>query len=302
MPRSGEPPALALHFERPPSLMRTYARALQRKPTALADGQTIPAMSATLAPTRPDAAHLAAFMSVCAQPPTAHLPLTYLHVLAAPLHAELLCAPSFPLRAMGLIHASNLITAWRPVRHDEAVSLHVHLDGHRLINQHTAFDLITTASVRDEIVWEQITTIISRSERRGERSHTKSPPAAGLDQVPVRSAAWALDEGLGRRYAAVSGDYNPIHLHTLGARLLGQRRAIAHGMWTAARVAAALDEELTAAPRALRIDFKRPVELPARVIFSSWRDPSSDVPNALGFDLRSADGLQILACGEASSG
>ena len=58
MLRSGEPPTLSLHFERPPSLMRTYARALQRKPTALAEGQTIPAMSATLAPTRPAASQV----------------------------------------------------------------------------------------------------------------------------------------------------------------------------------------------------------------------------------------------------
>ena len=69
MPRSGEPQAVSLRFDRAPSLMRAYAGALKPKPAALKDQQTIPAMEATLSPQRPDPAHLAAFMSVCAQPP-----------------------------------------------------------------------------------------------------------------------------------------------------------------------------------------------------------------------------------------
>ena len=235
----------------------------------------------------------------------AALPLTYLHVLAAPLHAQLLCAPQFPLRAMGLIHASNLITAWRAIRPDEAIGLHVHVSGHRTLGQggHTAFDLITTATAGEETVWEEVTTIISPGKNTG-GSRSKSAPEPGLEQAPLRSAAWALDEGLGRRYAAVSGDYNPIHLHPLSARLLGRPRPIVHGMWTAARVAAALDEDFCSSyPRSLRIDFKRPVALPARVIFSAWQaDDASQAETHLRFDLRGADGLKIVASGESTCG
>jgi acyl dehydratase len=302
MPQSGEP-TVSLRFVRPPSLMRAYLGALKRKPTALDAEQTIPSMEATLEPTRPDPAHLAAFMAVCAQPPTDQLPLTYLHVLASPLHAQLLCAAAFPLRAMGLVHASNLITAWRPIHPGELIGLHVHISGHRMIQQHTAFDLITTASVGAETVWEETTTILSPgpSERR---DGPRPQPEAGLEHAPTRSAAWALDEGLGRRYAAMSGDYNPIHLHSASARLLGQRRAIIHGMWTAARVVAALDDQLVRWPRSQRIDFKRPIALPARVICSTWPDPEphDDDATRLRFDVRSADGLRVHAVGEASSG
>jgi len=73
---------------------------------------------------------------------------------------------------------------------------------------------------------------------------------------------------IGRRYAEVSGDRNPIHLHPLTARLLGFRRAIAHGMWTKARCLAALEGRL---PDAYTVDvrFKLPVFLPARVGFAA---------------------------------
>jgi acyl dehydratase len=297
---SGDLPTLSLHFERSPSLMRAYTRALGNKPTRLADGQTIPHMEATLTPRRVDAAHLAAFRAVCAQPPADTLPLTYPHVLAAPLHAQLLCAPSFPLRAAGLVHTSNLITAQRPLRPDEPLALHVMVRGHRMIHQHTAFDLVTTATASGEPVWEEITTIVSRGASAGDKGHkaTLDAPVPGLERTPLGSAPWQLAADLGRRYAAVSGDYNPIHLHDLGARLLGQRRAIIHGMWTAARVAAAL-QDLTDAPiSSLRIDFKRPIPLPSCVIFSVWRSAEPDAP--LTFDVRSADGLKILALGEAT--
>ena len=74
---------------------------------------------------------------------------------------------------------------------------------------------------------------------------------------------------IGRRYAEVSGDRNPIHLHPLTARLFGFPRAIAHGMWTKAHALAAFEGRL---PSAFTVDvrFKQPVLLPAKAAFTSW--------------------------------
>lgn len=82
------------------------------------------------------------------------------------------------------------------------------------------------------------------------------------------SGEWKLEGDLGRRYAAVSGDRNPIHLHALTAKPLGFPRAIAHGMWTKARCLAALESRL---PDAFSVDvrFRKPILLPGRVEFAS---------------------------------
>lgn len=48
-------------------------------------------------------------------------------------------------------------------------------------------------------------------------------------------------------FAEISGDHNPIHRSHLAAQLAGLDAPIVHGMWTAGRVATALDEELGAA-------------------------------------------------------
>ena len=69
----------------------------------------------------------------------------------------------------------------------------------------------------------------------------------------------------------MSGDRNPIHLHGVPRALLGQKGAIAHGMWSKARCLAALEAHL---PDALTVEvaFKLPMLLPAKVAFATWID------------------------------
>ena len=73
-----------------------------------------------------------------------------------------------------------------------------------------------------------------------------------------------MPDDIGRRYAAVSGDRNPIHLHGLAAKAFGFRSAIAHGMWLKARALAALQGRL---PEAMTVEvaFKTPVFLPSTI-------------------------------------
>jgi acyl dehydratase len=126
------------------------------------------------------------------------------------------------------------------------------------------FSLRTEARVGEELVWEEVSTNLRRG--RGDES-ALAPEVASSEGLP-RTATWKLKGDLGRRYAAVSGDYNPIHVHPLSARLFGFPSAIAHGMWTKARSLAALEPRL---PDAFTVEvaFKKPILLPATVEFAS---------------------------------
>ena len=81
----------------------------------------------------------------------------------------------------------------------------------------------------------------------------------------------AAARDLGRRYAAVSGDHNPIHLYPLTARALGFRRQIAHGMWTKARSIAAIENRLPDVVT-VAVAFRKPVFLPGTVAFADTVD------------------------------
>jgi acyl dehydratase len=82
--------------------------------------------------------------------------------------------------------------------------------------------------------------------------------------VPDPTALWQLGVDTGRAYAAVSGDFNPIHLSVLTAKALGLRRSLAHGMYLASR---ALADVGAVRGDSFRWDvaFEAPVFLPARV-------------------------------------
>jgi acyl dehydratase len=95
-----------------------------------------------------------------------------------------------------------------------------------------------------------------------------------------------LPAQLGRDYAKASGDFNPIHLHTLSAKAFGFPRAIAHGMWTLGRTLAALHPVKALAAGQAHGDFKTPLYLPGDATL--WSAAPS--PTARDFEVRDLAG------------
>jgi hypothetical protein len=217
-----------------------------------------------------DARHVARYARVCGYTIGDTLPATYPHVLAFPLHMELLAAS--PFSAVGVVHIANRIVQHRPLALGEALELRVHAGAFSPHRRGRTFDFVSQAYTGEELVWEGLSTMLKRggSERSGAHRDyltargDESAPREPEPEAPPVTARWRLPDDLGRRYAAVSGDHNPIHLHGLTARAFGFPRAIAHGMWTKARCLAALrlPDAFTAEVR-----FRKPVLLPSQVTF-----------------------------------
>jgi acyl dehydratase len=130
--------------------------------------------------------------------------------------------------------------------------------GGQLCTQSTAVFLARTRTPAQDVPHAP-----PRSTGRDEGDPRGEPPAE-WDEV----TRWTLRGDAGRRYAAVSGDYNPIHLWAVTARPFGFRRPILHGFCTQAMVAHALIQHRLggdpAALRRLRIAFRAPLPLPSR--------------------------------------
>jgi acyl dehydratase len=90
-------------------------------------------------------------------------------------------------------------------------------------------------------------------------------------EAPSGVVHWKLSGDLGRRYGAVSGDRNPIHLYPVTAKAFGFPTNIAHGMWTLARSVSALQNKLPDAFTA-EVEFRKPIFLPGTVVFGSETD------------------------------
>lgn len=205
--------------------------------------------------------HLAAYARVCGFPLSDRLPVTYPHVLGFGLALQLMTGRDFPFPLLGLVHIGNRITARRMIRADERLTLQVHAIDLKPHDRGSQFTLITQVTADGAPVWSEESAYLHRS---GGRDKPAGSGHAIAQPPPEPTAVWQLAGDAGRRYAAVSGDYNPIHLHRLAARGFGFRQAIAHGMYTKARCLAALDARL---PEAYTVDvrFSRAVLLPATV-------------------------------------
>ncbi|HET8639813.1 MAG TPA: MaoC/PaaZ C-terminal domain-containing protein [Solirubrobacterales bacterium] len=284
-----------------PSILPLYARAAAPMipgaallPFVPGRGKEIPDLELSLAGVRAEAEKVAAYARVCGFTLRGHLPPTYPHILAFPLHMAVMADGSFPFGAVGLVHVENGIVQHRPVGLDEELSIRVrptklqpHPRGH-------SFAIVTEVRAGAETVWESTSTFLRRGKPSPAPDSASTAPPSGdsadspsggisaahqvehgihgkrdaLDDSPPASGEWRLPGDLGRRYGGVSGDRNPIHMHSLTAKPLGFPGAIAHGMWTKARCLAALESRL---PDSFSVDvrFRKPIVLPARVEFAS---------------------------------
>ncbi|MGW3913700.1 MaoC/PaaZ C-terminal domain-containing protein [Streptomyces sp. NPDC005070] len=271
----------------------------------------VPATRLVLSGVRIDLAHLAAYERVCGFPTGADaLPVTYPHVLAFPLAMRILAGRAFPLPLLGLVHTSIEITRHRECAANAEYELAVLVERLAPHRRGTEATVLTEARVHDTLVWESRSTYLARHRPRNPdkdpaqpHDHHRNPNpdhghghGHGRDPDPVHRQApaprpdsgtlpalaeWRLGPDVGRRYGAVSGDRNPIHLHPLTARLFGFPRAIAHGMWTVARC---LAEYGPGQAVDVRAEFRAPVPLPGAVTYAA-RGPE--------FELRSGGRVHL---------
>jgi hypothetical protein len=251
-------------------------------------GSTLPDLVLSRRAVPVDRSHVDAYARVCGFPRKDTLPVTYLHMLAFPLHMAMMTDRSFPFPAMGMVHLENTITQHRATTAGERYDVTVAAANLRPHTKGRVFDLLTEVSVAGEVVWEEVSTYL----RRG---HGDEVADRGLELPVVEGTGveWRLGADLGRRYAAVSGDRNPIHLYAATAKAFGFPRQIAHGMWSKARCVAAVENRL---PEAVRVEvaFKTPILLPTTVRFAaapavgptglafSLANPRSGAPHLVG--------------------
>ncbi|WP_199440494.1 MaoC/PaaZ C-terminal domain-containing protein [Umezawaea beigongshangensis] len=229
-------------------------------------GGDLPGTERTLSGVTADRAHLAAYDRVCGFRLRDELPVTYPHVLGFTQQLALMTARDFPFALPGLVHVGNRVEWTRPLRADDVLTLRVRARDARPHERGTQFDVITAVEAGGEAVWTGTSTYLKRGSGAGSGSGERERSAP-----PTPAAVWRVPGDTGRRYADVSGDRNPIHLHALTARAFGFPRAIAHGMWSAARCLAALEGRLPDAG-SVAVNFKAPVLLPAEVAFDARAD------------------------------
>lgn len=183
-----------------------------------------------------EAEAVGAYAGLCGFAPEQGVPITAPHILAFPLQMRIMLGADFPYPAVGLVHLHNRIRQHARLNIGDRLTLTARAGRFLAHDKGQAFTLETTATRDGETVWEGLSLYL----RLGRPGRGDPAPILTGEAADRLVETWTVPADLGRRYARVSGDANPIHTSALGARLFGFRRAIAHGMWTKARATAAL--------------------------------------------------------------
>lgn len=203
------------------------------------------------------------------------LPPTWPYALLTHLHFSLVNDARFPFPPLGLIHKRETIEVFTPLA-PGAWRMRCELRSITEVERGHELSITSELSVDGALVWRSTTLAFRRSPSPVAAAPPKTrPPPPSLEGAE----RWALPDGYGRRYAALSNNVDPIHMSRWSARLMGHRRALMHGMWLGARGLSAMG--VASAPLRVELRFLSPVYLPAEVAF---------VKTAEGFGLYSPDG------------
>lgn len=259
----------------------TYWRLLFKRASEFSPSRPIPAFVA-MATERANPESLRIYRELTQTPNHGHLPLLYPHVMMGSAHLEMMAHPQFPLPPIGMLHLRNHVVQKAPIPEQARLELECRLARQRVVEKGIELEIDSRVMISGEEVWSSISTLFKRGkfgapEAESELAQLFPKLAMGEPAGTERAGAEENDSGeletmpeivvppdIGKRYAAVSGDRNLIHTSNLMAKLFGFQRAIAHGMWTSARILPALMNEV---PPQCRFDvvFKGPVFVGSRV-------------------------------------
>ncbi len=236
-------------------------------PNSIADDAVVNKTTIFLKNYVPDKQLIADYRKVCSfdENRADIIPISCIQTIFIGLLGRFITSSFFPINPLGLIHIFQSFKQTRPVNTDEILDLSCTLESIKKTEKgiETAFDL--KAVSRNELVWQGVSVFLTKKNiHTGKKEKKIKPGKKERILSPVETISVPSDTG--RKYAGVSGDYNPYHLYSGLAKIFGFKRSIAHGMWSLARVIASIDRRYGIDNAAyIEASFKLPVFIPAKI-------------------------------------
>ena len=214
------------------------------------------------------------------------VPTTFIHLLVFRPQLKFLLNKALPFPVMGLVHLFNDIISHESVSIDDKLDITISVKEFSEKKKGKELTIHTQVHSKGRLVWESFSGFLYPNKQKRKTS-IKSPT-----NLPnkTHSSSWELASNLGRQFALLSGDANPIHTYKLAAKIFGFKQAIAHGMCMALKCGSEISHiRADNAPiKRLYVEFKKPVFLPNTVSFNY----ETEDQDAVDFDVISQDGKQ----------
>ena len=254
----------------------------------------LPNIQAVWKGAKADTVALKEYLSTLSLPSAESLPILYPHVMAGSMHMNMLSHKSFPIRLLGAVHLKNRIIQSKAIPLEQVMDIYSEIGSYRLVEKGVEFDFTTTVKVNDEVMWDEVSTYFMAG-RFGGKETPSSETSFELSKLEngQDKGQWHIPANRGKAYAKITGDYNPIHMSSLAAKLFGFKRDIAHGFGVLAQ---GIDlSGLIGTDEAVQVDvvFKGPVFLDSEVSLKMGEDTQST-----RFDVYCGDNPKPSICAE----
>ena len=221
--------------------------------------------------------HYHAYCDVVDWPASAELHPLYLQALSLPLQLRCFIDSRCPFAIMGMLHVSNEVVVLHKLnasaaftltsqfvkteKHAKGWLLHVRVEA----QQQGRCCYVATGYYLAKVKAPHVLPFTPPHLKKIGRKNGLN--LASPETLSSPNACFAVPRNIGRRYARVSGDFNPIHLSGWLAKPFGLKLAIAHGMWSQAKMLSCIVRQALYKNQVTRVvtQFKQPIFLPDTV-------------------------------------
>lgn len=288
-----------------PSLFAKLICLSMVRPTTLVPGTTLENKCVVYPGVTIDSDKLETFKQVCGYKTGEQtVPAPFIQILFIGVVSKFIGSSFFPISPMGLIQVGQSYELKQPLSPDQPLDLFCRLldmtQTEKGIHTRVLMEAVPAGSRgsgsdiksdpdETDLIWQGIATYFTRSKTKQKKEKKQREPDTPL---PIMETI-QVPENTGRKYAAVSRDYNPHHLYGWTAKFIGFKQAIAHGMWSLARAGASLEKaagfpELSGMEGALKLPIFMPATITLGYEFTGTeaafelRDKDTGVPHLKG--------------------
>lgn len=221
-------------------------------------------------------------------------PLVYLYVLAQRAQIKVMLDHEFTLPIPGMIHVENLLTQSLEYNRDKPF----HIRATMKVPYKEEGSLIPISEIHfmqeeKKVAYCKSTYLAKRkSAKKSPKKEKIIPEIASL----LHQDSLKLDVSLARKYAAISGDKNPIHTSSLLAKVFGLKDAIMHGWYSVCLAEKQFEKFSSERIKEIAVNFISPISLPSSSTFKFGKDKA----DSISFQVKSDQEEKVLLCGNLS--
>lgn len=197
-----------------------------------------------------------------------------------------------------MVHGEQEIFYHRPLKPWDRIKTKVELDS---IDVKEAGDILWAKIMghsQEELVFEMRAGMFFRKPRKGMKSKKKEKP---VEREILFSNDMKVTSDQSVRYAAVSGDENPIHVDKDVAIAVGLPDIILHGLCSLAFATQAVVDELAEGDptkvKQIKVRFSKPVLMDSTLTTEAWLLEEGKTTKTIGFETKNENGEVVLKLG-----